>query len=117
MLWLLLTSWYNDNFFFKLWKHFYRYPNLEDVPDLFDEVEGAALSDGVDEQDAVCPGEGLYGGQVLHVAGTQVADLEDDGVSVHQHLVLVPGLRLVIVLADVALRQEPHHQSWNGNEV
>ena len=98
-------------------KHFNRFPipNLEDVPDLFDEVEGASLSDGVDEQDAVCPGEGLYGGQVLHVAGTQVADLEDDGVSVHQHLVLVPGLRLVIVLADVALRQEPHHQSWNGN--
>ena len=84
---------------------------------MFDEVEGAALGDGVDEQHAVRPGEGLYGGQVLQVAGTQVADLEDDGVPVHQHLVLVPGLRLVIVLADVPLSQEPHHQSWKGNGI
>ena len=66
--------------------------NLEDVPDLLDEVERVALSYGVDQDHAICPAQALCRGQVLDAAGAEVADLEDDGVTVHQDLVLVPGV-------------------------
>ena len=82
---------------------------------MLNEVEGSPLSDGVHEDHSISPGEGVNTGEVIIVTWTQITDLKEDRVTIHHHLILVPGLRLMVILTDVSLGQEPHNQSCKDN--
>ena len=66
--------------------------NLENVPDLFDEVERPPLCDGVDQDHPIRPGKGVKGGKVVVVFGAEITDFKENRFSVHHHLILVSGL-------------------------
>ena len=83
--------------------------NLENVPDLFDEVERPPLRDGVDQDHPIRPGKSVKGGKVVVVFGAEITDFKENRFSVHHHLVLVSGLWLVIILSNVTFCQKPHY--------
>ena len=56
---------------------------LEYVPNLFDKVKRVPLSDWIDKNYTICPCEGFHGGKVVVVSGTEIANLEQNWISIH----------------------------------